>query len=261
MAKGEQPEPETVPAPVENNIHEAIAAIYREVGYVHKGGRVDSFGAKYTYAGEADLIAAIRPSMVDHQVYCHVAQILNRESESFTNAKGTMMHHVRLDAMVRFTHGPSGTSIDCMSSGEGIDSGDKGIPKALTGAFKYALRQTFAIETGDDPDVMPSSEQERHNAPQTRPTVSVPNGRTSYSESEPSREPLPTFPTPRGSTADEWTKLTEAIVEKRVTRQAVTAVLDGEFNKAGFERYIAAHAGRSAEILIETAQNRGSRDN
>ncbi len=142
-------------------IHEALAAIYREVGYVQKTGKMKVGSESYSYAGEADLIAAVRPSMVDHEVYMHVAQITNRELGEFTNKYGTLMHHVRLDAVVRFTHGPSGTSVDCMASGEGIDAGDKATPKALTGAYKYAIRQTFCIETGDDPDSTPSAEQER----------------------------------------------------------------------------------------------------
>ena len=37
---------------------------------------------------------------------------------------------------------------------------NKAIYKAMTGAFKYALRQTFIIETGDDPDKTPSTELE-----------------------------------------------------------------------------------------------------
>jgi len=33
----------------------------------------------------------------------------------------------------------------------------------MTGAYKYALRQTFLIETGDDPDKTQSADQERGN--------------------------------------------------------------------------------------------------
>ena len=36
--------------------------------------------------------------------------------------------------------------------GEGQDSGDKAVYKALTGATKYALMKTFLIPTGDDPE-------------------------------------------------------------------------------------------------------------
>jgi hypothetical protein len=40
-------------------------------------------------------------------------------------------------------------------------------PKALTGAYKYFLRQTFLIETGDDPDRYASADQEA--APANKP--------------------------------------------------------------------------------------------
>ena len=36
--------------------------------------------------------------------------------------------------------------------GEGRDPGDKGPYKAMTGALKYALLQSFLIATGDDPE-------------------------------------------------------------------------------------------------------------
>jgi hypothetical protein len=42
--------------------------------------------------------------------------------------------------------------------GEGSDTGDKVLNKCMTAAFKYALRQTFMISTGDDPDHTPSEE-------------------------------------------------------------------------------------------------------
>ena len=51
--------------------------------------------------------------------------------------------------------------------GDGADTGDKASYKAMTGAMKYALRQTFVIETGDDPDDTPSDVQER--APKDKP--------------------------------------------------------------------------------------------
>jgi hypothetical protein len=61
------------------------------------------------------------------------------------------MQSITLDAIIRFTHAASGTFIEVMSSGEGSDTRDKASNKALTGAYKYAIRRTFCIETGDDP--------------------------------------------------------------------------------------------------------------
>ena len=37
-------------------------------------------------------------------------------------------------------------------AGEGADPGDKAPYKALTGALKYALLQSFLLATGDDPE-------------------------------------------------------------------------------------------------------------
>ena len=37
-------------------------------------------------------------------------------------------------------------------AGQGLDSGDKAPYKAMTGALKYALLQSFLLATGDDPE-------------------------------------------------------------------------------------------------------------
>ena len=37
-------------------------------------------------------------------------------------------------------------------AGEGADAGDKAPYKAMTGALKYALLQSFLLSTGDDPE-------------------------------------------------------------------------------------------------------------
>ena len=145
----------------EANIHTAILEVMGKVGYVQKTGRVDAPGAKYNYAGEADLIAALRPAMLEAGIYIHVVGVTDIQREAYANKSGTHMMNTAVNLALRFTHAPSGTSIDVGAAGEGSDSGDKSTPKALTGAFKVALRQTFCIETGDDPDQQASFEQER----------------------------------------------------------------------------------------------------
>lgn len=141
----------------EKNIHEAINAIMKEVGYVQKQRGA---GLTYSYAGEAALIEAVRPSMVEHGVYVSVLQVAQVSREQYTTAKGTAMINTTVHGIVRFTH-VSGSFIDVQSLGEGADSGDKSCNKAMTGMYKYAIRQTFNIETGDDPDKFSSTEQER----------------------------------------------------------------------------------------------------
>lgn len=136
--------------PQHKDIHAALAGVYASVnGYVQK---TKSEGLRYSFASEADLIAKLRPAMVDNGVTIHVHEYTDLQRSVVQTAKGASMNVCTLRAIVRFTHATSGTFIDVQALGEGADSGDKAGNKAMTCAYKYALRQTFAIETGDDPD-------------------------------------------------------------------------------------------------------------
>lgn len=146
------------------NIHEAINAVMQEVGYVQKQS---SDTLKYTYTGEASLIEAIRPSMVRHGLYMYLYHIEKIYRDAYTTKSGTAMVNTLEHCTFRMTH-ISGEFIEVNVTGEGADSGDKSSNKALTGAFKYALRQTFCIETGDDPDRFPSEDFERSEMPKTQ---------------------------------------------------------------------------------------------
>ncbi len=164
------------------NIHEAINAVMEEVGYVKKSR---SAGVNYSFAGESALIAAIRPAMVEHGIYMHVLKIESVSRENSVTKSGTQMTNTLISAIIRFTHAQSGTSIDSASTGEGFDAGDKGANKAMTGLYKYAMRQTFCIETGDDPDKH-ASEERKVEKPVQKPAQSatVPNESITDSEWE-----------------------------------------------------------------------------
>ena len=110
------------------------------------------------------MIKALRPAMLKHGVHCYVADILEINQGSFTTKNGAVMNHVTAHGIVRFYHPISETSVDVHAMGEGMDAGDKAGNKAATGLLKYALRQTFLIETGDDPDANSSVEMERAQA-------------------------------------------------------------------------------------------------
>ena len=89
------------------------------------------------------------------------------EEGRYQTLKGGLLNHVVAAVTYRLTHAPSGESEDCQVLGEASDAGDKAAPKALTGAYKYFLRQTFLIETGDDPGRYASADQEA--APANKP--------------------------------------------------------------------------------------------
>jgi len=130
------------------NIHEALHAIYKEVGYVQK---TKSASLNYSFAGESEFIKEVRPSMIEHGVTISVAKMDSIVQETYITKSGTSMVRSVIHGVVRFTH-VSGTWIDTEAYGEASDTGDKSVNKAMTDLYKYALRQTFMIETGDDPD-------------------------------------------------------------------------------------------------------------
>ena len=131
------------------NIYTAINAVMGQVGYVKKQR---SPNLNYSYAGEAALISALRPEMYEQGILMFVEEVTDVTTREYQSNKGNTMVNVALTARIRFLHAPSETSILVTARGEGMDCGDKANNKAMTCAYKYAMRQTFMIETGDDPD-------------------------------------------------------------------------------------------------------------
>ena len=142
------------------NIDDAIDAVYQKIGYVHKGGNVDGGGMRYSFAKESDFIAALRPEMIAAGISQHAKEMAVISNERIETVRrnndgkeySSYQFRVCVKVVYRFTHGASKTWRDVEAFGEGMDTGDKSFNKAMTGANKYALRQTFMIETGDDPD-------------------------------------------------------------------------------------------------------------
>lgn len=120
----------------------AVNAVMKLVGYIHKDGEVSFSGAKYKYAGEAAVLKAVRPHMVANGLF--FAPVV---STVLTNQGGCITAQVTY----RLCHISGGWML-IQVLGQGADRGDKASNKAMTGAFKYVMRQTLALETGDDPD-------------------------------------------------------------------------------------------------------------
>jgi hypothetical protein len=123
----------------------------------------------YSFAGESDLIASLRPAMLQHGLLVAPIAVAVLEQGRYQTVKGGLLNHVVAAVTYRLTHAPSGESEDCQVLGEASDAGDKAAAKALTGAYKYFLRQTFLIETGDDPDRHASADQEAAPAANGKP--------------------------------------------------------------------------------------------
>lgn len=140
------------------NVYEAVNYVMQQVGYVQKE---KAGGLQYTFAGEPALIRAIRPHMVKAGLFVYPSSMIELTAEPFTSKHGSVINVSKLAAIYCFHHAPSDTKFFVSVIGKGMDTGDKDSNKAMTAAFKYALRQTLMIETGDDPDKTSSEEFEQ----------------------------------------------------------------------------------------------------
>lgn len=160
------------------DIGQAITRIYAAVGYVQKQAAKPQAdgrrGLNYTFASEGALIQALRPAMTTQGVFVSVVEYTDLARFTVPTASGGLLNVTTCRAIIRFTHAASGTFVDVQALGEGADSGDKSTNKAMTCAFKYALRQTFAIETGDDPD---KDQNHEYQQPTTK-TTAAPKAKT-----------------------------------------------------------------------------------
>ena len=146
------------------NIWEAQLAVMREVSYVQKKGRVGEGKYGYSFAGEADLIAQLRPAMVNHGVTMYPSACELLGTEEYKTRSGNRNSLILSKRTFVFAHATSGTQCEVVVFGEASDTGDKRASKAMTLAKKYALREFFLIETGDDPDEVIASRDSDNSA-------------------------------------------------------------------------------------------------
>lgn len=151
-------------------LQKAKLAVMKQVGYVQKSARMQGGGGNYTYARESDFIAAIRPAMIEAGLTLVPSATEVIHHEVFTTSGNKTSHRVIVRRVFKLVH-ESGEQEEIDGIGEGTDFGDKASYKAMTGALKYALRQAFLIETGDDPDDS-SSEQYERETPRNNPSPS-----------------------------------------------------------------------------------------
>lgn len=142
-----------------------MSAITDEINRVAKNLTVGVGKSAYKAAGEADILAAVKPAEAKHGIYSYPLEreiietnVLTNISTDYTgNSVEKKQLFMRIRVVYRFINVDNPDQyIDIVSYGDGIDPGDKGCGKAMTYADKYALMKAYKIETGDDPDQNPS---------------------------------------------------------------------------------------------------------
>lgn len=118
-----------------------IIKVMKAVEYLKKDGKVQYGSTKYNYLSEEKITASVRDAMIEQGLIMY---------PKHTEIKEDSPKFEKIVVTYCITDGEN--AIEIQTAGKGQDVGDKSIYKAMTGAFKYAQRQTFMISTGDDPD-------------------------------------------------------------------------------------------------------------
>lgn len=142
-------------------IYKAISGVIADIGAVGKDKVNKQQGFKYRSID--DVYSVLNPALAKNKVFI-IPELyeLNREIRASRN--GANMSWITL--RMKYTlYAEDGSFIETILPGEAMDSGDKGINKAMAIAYKYLCFQVFCIpvEDMDDPDAeRPELQGESH---------------------------------------------------------------------------------------------------
>lgn len=142
-------------------IYQAIPSIMGELNAIGKNKKNSQQG--FMYRGVDDVMNAINPALVKNRVFI-VPEIIDQLREERQSARGANLIYSICKMRFKF-FAEDGSSVEAVTIGEGMDSGDKATNKAMAIAFKYACFQIFCIPTEEmkDPDAESHNVQPRGN--------------------------------------------------------------------------------------------------
>lgn len=124
-------------------VYKSIINVLKEVGAIEKKQKNSAQG--YQFRGIDDFMNELHGLFAKHQLFV-IPHVMDIRREERTNKHGNAL--IWTISTVRFAFfGSDGSTIDCTTVGEAMDSGDKGANKAMSAALKYALMQVFLVPT------------------------------------------------------------------------------------------------------------------
>lgn len=193
------------------NIYESINKIMAQIGAIGKNSKNQQQG--FMYRGVDAVMNAINPALVTNKVFV-VPEVLEQIREERQNSKGTTLLYSI--CKIKFTfYAEDGTSVEAITIGEGMDTGDKATNKAMSIAFKYACFQVFCIPTEEmvDPDA------ECHE-------VKPKNTNKEAPKEEPKQEEQQVFPNPNCITPEQKAQILHEITRTHVAREDICKMFD-----------------------------------
>ena len=134
-----------------DGISKGIQLVMDEIGAIGKNKRNTMQG--FNFRGIDDVMNTLHPLLAKANIFI-VPNVLEIQREERTNAKGTTLIYTLAKVEYTFTSTEDRSTVTATVYGEGMDSGDKSLNKAMSIAMKYACFQIFCIPTEEmvDPD-------------------------------------------------------------------------------------------------------------
>jgi len=206
-----------------SSIHETLSKIREELpNYVQKDKQVTGTGG-YSYLSEAKVKLLLKVLLPQHKINFS-ASITHSDPpfEISPTRNGTKQFLTAVKGTYEFTSfDVEGSCVRGTWAGQGVDTGDKGIYKALTGGIRHILMTIFLIPTGTDPEQNENESDDKAGKPPQHPPAS-----------KPEKNPLTT----------EHAKLGKKILVS----------CDGEIEKA--KKWLLDHTGKSSMNDLNTAE-------
>lgn len=129
-------------------IYERIAAIMKEVKAISKSQKNQQQG--FMFRGIDNIMNDLHNLFAKNEVFI-LPEVLSYTTEERPTKSGGINTFTR--STIKFTYATTdGSSVSTITVGEAMDSGDKGMNKAMSVALKYSLLQMLLIPTNEVKD-------------------------------------------------------------------------------------------------------------
>ena len=131
------------------NLHQKMLEVMKAIEYLNKDDHVSYKNTNYRAMSEEKVTTTVRAELIKQGLVVYPIRQDVTQNGIITTTN-TVYRMVNVDDPTDF--------VELASSGQGADTQDKGVGKAMTYSFKYLLLRTFAIPTGEDPDKIASAQ-------------------------------------------------------------------------------------------------------
>jgi hypothetical protein len=157
------------------NIYQKLIEVRKSCEYLKK----DNQGYQFKFVSSSQTLGTLRAAMDEHNLLL-VPSVTSHETRDHTTKKGDHEYFVIATMLFTWINADKPDErIECPWLGQGLDSGEKGVGKAMTYAEKYFLLKFFNIATDkDDPD----SFQKKNESPAKVRKLTVAEEADNYNE-------------------------------------------------------------------------------